>query len=141
MVRWVVRWALSRGPVGFWLALGGLLAFCPFPYLDAELFGVAQVFALILLIASLVVAVVAVLHLERGWEAVRILSFAGSWVWGALFLTHLVMIDPASSNAIEGVVALGLATAAWLAVFQYFRRDSIQQLFPYPSVPRRFRRF
>ena len=141
MARWIARWALSRGPAGFWLALGALTAFCPFPYLDAQLFGVAQLFALVLLVASVAVAVIAVAHHERGWEAVRVLSFIGSWVWGALFVTHLLLLSPESSAAIAGITSLGVATAIWTAVFQYFRRDAIQRLFPYRAagrIPRRF---
>lgn len=121
---------VARHPVGLWLALAGLLVFCPFPYLDAEHFGVAQTFALGLLLASLWVAYVALTRHELGWEAVRVLSFCGSWVWGALFVTHLVLLQPEGA-AISGVVALGLATVVWMAVFQYFRRESVQQLFPY----------
>lgn len=128
-------WALSRGPAGFWLALGALLAFCPIPYLDAELFGVAQAFALVLLFASCGVAVLAVIHHDRGWEAVRVLSFFGTGIWGALFVTHLLLLSPEGS-AVTGVVALGLATAVWSAVFQYFRKERIQQLFPYPEASR-----
>lgn len=127
---------VARHPVGLWLALCGLLVFCPFPYLDAEHFGVAQVFALGLLLASLWVAYIALIRHEKGWEAVRILSFFGSWVWGALFVTHLLLLDP-QGPAISGVVALGLATVVWMAVFQYFKRDAIQQLFPYRAAPRR----
>ncbi|NJN51538.1 MAG: hypothetical protein HC809_06930 [Gammaproteobacteria bacterium] len=138
-MRSVVDWALSKGPVGFWLALGALLAFCPFPYLDAELFGVAQFFALLLLIACLAVTVLAVRHHERGWEAVRLLSFVGSTVWGTLFVTHLLLLTP-EGTAVAGVVSLGVATAAWIAVFQYFRQEAIQQLFPYRAQERPYRR-
>jgi len=122
--------------VGLWLALCGLLVFCPFPYLDAENFGVAQVFAFGLLLASFSVAYIALTRHEKGWEAVRILSFCGSWVWGALFVTHLLLLDPQGS-AISGVIALGLATVVWMAVFQYFKRDAVQQLFPYRTATRR----
>jgi hypothetical protein len=125
-----VKGFIARHPVGLWLSLSGLLVFCPFPYLDAENFGVAQTFAFGLLLASLAVAYLAVVRHERGWEAVRILSFVGSWVWGALFLTHLLLLDPQGS-AVSGVIALGLATVVWLAVFQYFRREEIQHHFPY----------
>ncbi len=139
MVRRMVEWGLSRGPVGFWLALTALLAFCPFPYLDAEIFAVAQIFALLLLAASCGVAALAVLHHQRGWEAVRVLSFVGSLTWAALFLTHLVLLEP-EGTAVAGVIALGVATAAWSAVFQYFRRESIQGLFPRAASGRHDRR-
>jgi hypothetical protein len=139
MLRWIIARALARGPAGFWLSLGALLAFCPFPYLDAELFGVAQGFALLLLVASVGVAVLAVLHHGRGWEAVRLLSFFGSWIWGILFVSHLLLLAPEGA-AVAGVIALGVATAAWVAVFQYFRQDEIQRLFPQPPANSRYRR-
>jgi hypothetical protein len=136
----MVKRLLARGPVGLWLSVAGLLVFCPFPYLDAQHFGVAQAFALVLLVASLAVAYFACARHSHGWEAVRILSFVGSWIWGALFLTHLLLLEPAGS-AITGVVALGLATVVWIAVFQYFKRENIQQLFPRRgAIPRALRR-
>jgi len=125
-----VKGFVARHPVGLWLALAGLLVFCPFPYLDADNFGVAQTFAFGLLMASLGVAYFAVIRHEKGWAAVRILSFFGSWIWGALFATHLILLDP-QGPAVAGVIALGLATIVWMAVFQYFKRDEVQQLFPY----------
>lgn len=127
---------VARHPVGLWLAICGLLVFCPFPYLDAEHFAVAQMVAVALLAASVWVAYIALIRHEKGWEAVRILSFVGSWVWGALFVTHVLLLDPQGA-AIPGVVALGLATIVWMAVFQYFKRDAIQQLFPYRTRPSR----
>lgn len=135
----MVEWFNSRGPVGFRLSLAALLVFCPFPYLDSEIFGVAQAFAAGLLVASVCVAWIALMHHERGWEAVRLVSFCGSWIWGALLVVHLLLLRPEGA-AIAGVVALGLATVVWVGVFQYFRRDAIQRLFPETKRTRSLRR-
>lgn len=135
----MVKWLNSRGPVGFRLSLAALLVFCPFPYLDGEIFGVAQVFAAGLLVASLVAAGIALMHHEKGWEAVRIVSFCGSWIWGALLAVHLLLLRP-DGSAITGVAALGVATVVWTGVFQYFRRDAIQRLFPDRTRARSLRR-
>ena len=111
---------------GFWVSMAVLVA--GYPAVLAG--GVLTVVSMCFFVVSLVVAYCAIKRHRRGWEWVRMFSFAGTWTWALLFVVAVVTNEP-RGDALVSTLGLGAATVAWLWVFQYFRRDAVQRLFPY----------
>jgi hypothetical protein len=115
-----------RSGFGFWLSMAVLVAGYP----GVSVGGVTTIVSLCFFGVSLLVAYRAVRRHRRGWEWVRVFSFAGTWTWALLFIIAILTNQP-HGEALVSTLGLGAATVAWLWVFQYFRRDAVQQLFPY----------
>lgn len=111
---------------GYWLCM--LVLVTGYPGILGGVF--ASVVSVCFFLVSLVVVYQAVRLHPRGWEWVRMFSFAGAWAWGILFLVAILTRAPEGAELVS-TLGLGVATVAWLWVFQYFRRDAVQRLFPY----------